>query len=253
MDIKARQNIEIAYWKNSSWEAPDVDPPQLLIYKMGEAAVLYDCLERYRPLFENSRTVLEIGAGQGWGSCLVKKLFPKLELITSDISQWAIASLSKWERIFQVKVNEALSCTSDQIPRADASVDLVFTFAAAHHFATHRQTLREIKRILRPGGSCLYFYEPVCPAYIYKLALWRVNRKRPEVPEDVLITKRILALAREEGLEARVDYYPQLKNRGPLETLYFWVLSKWPFLSKILPSTANFVFVKSGDDRLNKA
>ncbi len=244
MDIKARQDIEISYWKNSSWEAPDVDPPQLLIHKMGEAAVLYDCIEKYRPLFERSRNVLEIGAGQGWGSCLVKKMFPQLELATSDISQWAIASLAKWERIFQVKIIDSFSCTSDQIPKPNASMDLIFTFAAAHHFAVHRKTLREIKRILRPGGSCLYFYEPVCPAYIYKLAYWRVNRKRPEVPEDVLITKRILELAHEEGLEARVEYYPQLKNRGPLETLYFWLLGKVPLLSHVLPSTANFVFTK---------
>jgi len=244
MDISARQSIEIDFWKNSKDEAPEVDSPLVLIQKMTEAQVLYDCLRKYQPLFEASQSVLELGAGQGWASCLVKRLHPHLKVTTTDISEWAVASLPKWERIFQVKVDDSRACRSYAIPAADDSLDLVFAFAAAHHFAAHRKTLAEIRRVLKPGGKCLYLYEPVCPRFFYKAAVWRVNRKRPEVPEDVIVTDKLLAIAGETGFSPDFDYYPSTAARRPFEMLYYAAQAKLPLLSRMLPSTANFVFTK---------
>ena len=148
--------------------------------------------------------------------------------------------------IVRVRIDDSYSCTSYRVNESDASLDQIFCFAAAHHFLAHRRTLREISRVLKPGGKALYFYEPATPKYLYSMAYWRVNKKRPQVPEDVLITSELRKLAREIELDFHVDYYPSLIKRGPFETVYFFVLGRIPFLQRILPCTANFIFTKNG-------
>ncbi len=98
--------------------------------------------------------------------------------------------------------------------------------------------------MLTPEGSCFYFYEPSCLAYLHKVAHWRVNRKRPSVPEDVLRYKKIQALAYEAGLDCLLNFYPSLIHRGPLEGVYYGVLSKARILQRVLPCTINYHFKK---------
>ncbi len=94
--------------------------------------------------------------------------------------------------------------------------------------------------MLTPGGHCFYFYEPSCLAILHKIAHWRVNRKRPVVPEDVLIYKQIQALASEAGLDLSLSFYPSLIHRGAFETIYYSVLSKSSLLQRFLPCTINY-------------
>jgi SAM-dependent methyltransferase len=118
----------------------------------------------------------------------------------------------------------------------------VFAFASAHHFAAHRQTFQELHRVLGPAGQALYFYEPSCHPMFYRLARQRVNRKRPEVPEDVLVYPKLVRLAREAGFEAAVEFYPSVLTRAPGALLYYSVLARLPWLQRVLPCTANFRF-----------
>jgi ubiquinone/menaquinone biosynthesis C-methylase UbiE len=238
------QKCEIDFWKNSSIYNPESDSIHNIVNKMTEAPIFLDCLERYKKIFQQASTILELGAGQGWASCIVKKMYPEANLSVTDISEWAIASVYKWEHIFNTQVDQKISCKSYEIPTNDASIELVFTFAAGHHFVAHRRTLREIFRILKPGGHCLYLYEPSCVAALHKPARWRVNRKRPEVPEDVLMYRRIKKIAEQEGLTCSLHFYPSLLKRGPAETLYYMMLNKIPFLRRVLPCTINYLFSK---------
>jgi SAM-dependent methyltransferase len=244
MDIQKRQDIEIQFWKNSPSENPESDSPHNIVNKMGEAGVFLQCYEQYKDLFQKSGTILELGGGQGWSSCLIKKMQPQKQVYLSDISEYAVASAGKWERIFQTTIEKRFACRSYEIPLPDASVDLIYAFAAAHHFAMHRKTLSDILRVLKSGGSCVYLNEPVCPKILHRICFWRVNRKRPEVPEDVIVTRKLVGIAKELGLKVRVDYFPTMKNRGSIESLYFFVLGRFRLLNFFLPSTANFVFTK---------
>jgi hypothetical protein len=98
--------------------------------------------------------------------------------------------------------------------------------------------------VLAPRGHALYLYEPSCRPYLYSVAKWRVNRKRPEVPEDILVHDKIVAIARHVGLDCELDYYPSTRRREPLETLYYAVL-KWATpLQRMLPVTINYHFHK---------
>ena len=243
-DIEVKQKIEIEFWRDSKDESPQANSLHNIVNKVSDAAVFLDCLYRHQEKLATSGRVLELGGGQGWASCVYKKQFPNTHVTATDISEFAVQSLPKWERLFEVKVDNAYACMSYEINESDASLDQIFCFAAAHHFLAHKRTLNEISRVLKPGGKAFYFYEPATPKYLYSPAFWRVNRKRPEVPEDVLIVSELRALAEKTGLDLQVDYYPALIKRGAFETVYYFVLGRITFLQRILPCSANFIFTK---------
>ncbi len=243
-EIELKQKIEVEFWRDSQDESPESNSIYNIVEKVSDAGVFLDCLKRYPDQLAIRGRVLELGAGQGWASCVYKRQFPYVEMITTDISPFAIMSLPKWERLFDVKIENSYACKSYEINEDDDSLEQVFCFAAAHHFLAHRQTLRELSRVLKKGGKAFYFYEPATSAPLYSMAHWRVNRKRPEVPEDVLITSKLRSIAQEVGLDLQVDYYPSLMRRGTFETFYFYVLQRVPILQRALPCSANFIFTK---------
>jgi len=244
--LDRRQQVEIDFWRDSPIERPESDAVENIVMKATEAGVFLDVLRRYAALFARASDILELGGGQGWASCIVKKTYPGARVHTTDISPYAIASVPKWERVFDTKLDAMSACPSYQIPVEDSSLDLVFCFAAAHHFVAHRRTLSEMSRILRAGGAVLYMYEPSCGPLLYRFARSRVNRKRPEVPEDVLMFRRLQEIARSTGLTCSVEFFPSVRHRSPVPLLYYSVLRRVPPLQRLLPCTMNFLFSKQG-------
>ncbi|MDQ6745234.1 MAG: class I SAM-dependent methyltransferase [Actinomycetota bacterium] len=248
-EIARRRAIELELWRSSPSERPESNSLHNIVNKAQDAAILLDLIERFRGRFERAERILELGGGQGWASCVVKGLFPDAHVTTTDLSTDAVASVGKWERIFEVELDGAEACTSDYLPLGDESQDLVFCFSAAHHFVKHGRTLREMHRVLAPSGSGVYLHEPACSEYLYGAAVRRVNRKRPEVPEDVLRFKELARLAEAVGLHCEVDFYPTTARRGPAETAYYTLLGASGTLQRLLPCTANFVFTKGLPER----
>jgi len=243
-NIQDKQKIEIDFWRDSKDESPQSNSIDNIVNKASDAGVFLDCLHRHRGKLSASGRVLELGAGQGWASCVYKRLFPEAHVTATDISEFAVMSVPKWERLFEVKINNSYACKSYETKEDDDSIDQIFCYAAAHHFLAHRRTLRELQRILKRGGRAFYFYEPVTPRYLYSIAHWRVNRKRPQVPEDVLVTSELRRIAQSNRFDVQVDYYPSLIKRAPLETVYFFMLRRIGALQRLLPCTANFIFTK---------
>lgn len=241
-----RERVEIDYWATSPKESPDIDTVWNVVTKMTEAGVLVEKLDAFAGLFSSAATVLELGGGQLWASCIVKKRWPAARVIGTDIAPAAVASTARWERTFGVRLDGALACPSSAIPFPDGTFDLVFGYATAHHFARHLETLRELARVLRPGGHALYLHEPSCRPFLYSAAHRRVNRKRPEVPEDVLIPRRLVEAAQEAGLAVECHYAPTTTARGPKQTVYYEMLSRVRPLCRWLPCSIDVVFRKPG-------
>jgi SAM-dependent methyltransferase len=175
---------------------------------------------------------------------VVKRLFQRARVVTTDISADALASACKWEYLCQVQLDKISPALSYELAEENDSVDLIFCFSSAHHFGAHRRTLKEIARVLRPGGKCLYLYEPSRPRYLYPLAYRRVSRIRPSVAEDVLVHQKTQVSPPKVGLECRVQFYPSVRNRRLLALLYYSLLARLPGLRRLLPCTAKYEFTK---------
>jgi ubiquinone/menaquinone biosynthesis C-methylase UbiE len=206
-----------------------------ILNKMTDAQMFVHLFHVYRHHFTGR--ILELGAGQGWASCLVKRYEPEAHIIATDISPYAIASLPNWERVWGINIDRHYACKSYETREADASVDLVFCFASAHHFVEHEKTLAEVQRILKPTGTALYLFEPTANRFFYRFQRWRINRVRPAVPEDVIVPARFKRSAEACGLQARFDVFLDLPKRHPLMRLALL----FPLAKRFLPSAANIV------------
>jgi ubiquinone/menaquinone biosynthesis C-methylase UbiE len=243
--IKQAEEQENEYWKNSLYENPNNFSLENIANKSGNFRVFLEEISPYEGLFSQADTILEIGAGQGWSSCILKKKYKNKQFFCSDLSEYAIASVKYWEELFKVKLDKCIACKSYDIPLDNSSVDIIFCFGAFHHFRDYQNTLKEAYRILKPNGYCLFLYEPSCRKYIYQFAYKRVNKLRPEVPEDVLVYKEILNTAKEAGFyETKIKFRPILTNRKPFETIYYYIMGKINILQKILPCTGDFILKK---------
>ncbi|SOB80592.1 Methyltransferase domain-containing protein [Sphingomonas guangdongensis] len=239
-----RERLELHFWEQSSTEGAGTFSIDNLLNKMSEAPVFASELERFAGEFSRAKTVLELGGGQLWSSCLVKARYPDAEVIGSDISASGIASAPMWENIFRVKLDGSFACTSYAIPMDDQSCDVVYAFQAAHHFGDHARTLTEVSRILRPGGVLLYLGEPVCSRLTYPVALKRVNRIRPEVHEDLLILDDMEKLASANDMQLDRFARADIIHPTPKKAFYYAALDAAPILRRVLPSAMSLRFRK---------
>jgi ubiquinone/menaquinone biosynthesis C-methylase UbiE len=244
MNILEKEAIEIDYWKNSLTERPGKFTLENLINKIGDLEVFIECLKDLNLYILKDGDVLELGAGQGWASCAYKFLYPNVNITTTDISEYAISSLKYWEAVFHVHGIRSHHCKSYSTNLPNSSIDMIFCFAAAHHFIAHKRTLIEINRILRIGGRALYMFEPTTPRYFYRIAHWRVNRIRPEVPEDVLVISNLKKIALLAGFKIDVCFAPLLTKRKGFAAIYYKMMVWFPILKYLLPCSAHIIFEK---------
>ncbi len=244
VDLKNAEAIEDHFWRTSPHESPDSDSVDNILNKAAEARIFLEKLRAYSPYFSKAATILELGAGQCWASCLVKRFYPEADITATDLSEAATLSVKKWASIFGAQPDRVRACRAYETPFEDNSFQLIFAFAAAHHFRQYGRSMAEISRILAPGGVALFFHEPSCTEVMYKSAFAAVNKRHPNVPEDVLVRPRLAKLAKQNNLSIRFNLSPTLTNRVGLVTVYFYLLGKLPFLAELLPCSADIVIEK---------
>jgi len=110
--------------------------------------------------------ILEIGAGGAWLSAEVSKLPRVVEIITTDLSPKLLKESAP-------KVFEALKANTAKITRMPGDFhqldfpkdhfDFVVCSSVLHQASNMVQVLREVKRVLKPGGRLVAIREPVWP------------------------------------------------------------------------------------------
>jgi SAM-dependent methyltransferase len=97
------------------------------------------------------RDVLEIGVGQGTHAQL---LAPRCKSYTGiDLTSHAAEMTMQRLRLFNLP-GKVLQMDAEAMDFADCSFDFIWSWGVIHHSADTRQVLREMHRVLRPGGKC---------------------------------------------------------------------------------------------------
>ena len=104
--------------------------------------------------------ILEIGCGRGAGARLLHKRFRPRALYGMDID---IKMLRLARRYLRDDMENTYLCLGDaeSLPYKECSFDAVFGFGPLHHMLDWQRALREISRVLKPGGC--YFLEEFYP------------------------------------------------------------------------------------------
>lgn len=250
-DLPDPDRKEVRFWSgdprynrgSSLWENVKV--------KAGELRMFEELMPLLSPAPGSS--VLELGAGQGWASLMLKRHHPACHVHAGDVSTEALLGAEKWERLFETRLDGYWACQADHTPFADEQFDRVFTFAAFHHFAIGgraRTALAECLRVLKPDGRLVLLMEPCAPGWLYRWSKRRLDRIREvagvDIEEDVLVPGRMRRWARELGarLEVRFDTswsWREIRLPGVLRNA---AVRRLPALGWLAPMGAHFTFAK---------
>ena len=97
------------------------------------------------------KDVLEIGVGQGTHAQL---LAPRCKTFTGiDLTSQAAAMTSRRLELFNLP-GRVLQMDAEAMAFADGSFDYIWSWGVIHHSADTREVLKEMHRVLRPGGRC---------------------------------------------------------------------------------------------------
>jgi SAM-dependent methyltransferase len=112
---------------------------------------LYDAVARGAPIA--GRDVLEVGCGRGGGAAYVARALDPRRMVAVDLSARAVALCRRrfaHPRLW-FEVGDA-----EQLPFGDATFDVVLNVESSHCYGHFDRFLREVRRVLRPGGHFLY-------------------------------------------------------------------------------------------------
>ncbi len=131
------------------WLLPFYDP---LVRLLGIASARRQLIEQ--AALEPGHRVLDLGCGTGSLVALLGRLHPDVEITGLDPDPKALArARRKLDRAgLGVALDEGFA---DDLPYADASFDRVLSSFVFHHLPSEAkpQALREVRRVLRPGGA----------------------------------------------------------------------------------------------------
>ncbi len=106
--------------------------------------------------------ILEIGCGRGAGARMIRREYAPRRIDAIDIDPDMIRRAERHPGAAGDDSIHFQVADAQHLPFADRSMDAVFNFGIIHHLEDWRQGIREIARVLKPGG--LFFFEEIFPA-----------------------------------------------------------------------------------------
>ena len=118
-------------------------------------------MRKRRPLAPGS-VVLEVGCGRGAGAAILWKEFQPALLLAMDLDLQMIHRAGSYLPEEERKKISFHVADVLRIPARTGSLDAVFGFGVLHHVPDWQTALREITRVLKPGG--VYYLEELYPS-----------------------------------------------------------------------------------------
>lgn len=104
---------------------------------------------------ENAKTLLDMGAGSGKFSILLKRRFPHLEITSVDLSPDNIETITHNAHMAQVTITPHQASVTD-LPFENDQFDLVLCVYMLQHTDAPAQGFAESTRVLKNGGTAFY-------------------------------------------------------------------------------------------------
>ncbi len=118
----------------------------------------------YKELIKKKITLspyLEIGSGYGQAALLIENKFG-FEGFASDLAIAPLSYIPKTAKTLKFnKIPKRIVIDAENIPFPDNSFPFVFCYQTLHHFPDPEKVIKEIHRVLTPGGVFFFSEEPV--------------------------------------------------------------------------------------------
>lgn len=123
--------------------------------------------------------VLEVGCGRGVGTEIILERFAAGEVVAFDLDPDMVALARR--RLRRFPANRVTVTVGDvtTIAAPAAAFDAVFDFGIIHHVPNWPDAVREVARVLRPGGR--FFFEEVTRQALQR---WAFRRFLQHPPDD---------------------------------------------------------------------
>ncbi|MEU8827013.1 class I SAM-dependent methyltransferase [Streptomyces sp. NPDC048636] len=180
------------------------------------------------------RRILDVGSGPGVVSCLFAEVFPEAEVVAVDGTPELLERTR--ERAARLGLADRLTTRHAELPGDFGTLgeaDLIWSSKTVHHLGDQRGAVRELARLVRPGGvlalaegglplRCLPrdagLGRPGLLARLEALDGERFNEMRAALPETVDTVEDWSAMLTEAGLEAAASRTFLLDLPAPLDT-----------------------------------
>lgn len=100
----------------------------------------------------NIDLALEIGCGNGYGTKIIKKHFNPKAMIAIDLDEKMIEIAKKRNKEPSIRFR-VMDASGLDLP--DNHFDAIFDFGIIHHIPNWRDSLKELKRVLKPNGEVI--------------------------------------------------------------------------------------------------
>lgn len=100
--------------------------------------------------FASFDTALEIGCGYGNGINVIRQHFGANNVTAIDVDDEMVSATRA--RFPDAKWLKVQSADASQLPFDTDDFDIVFNFAVFHHIPDWQKALKEVNRVLKPGG-----------------------------------------------------------------------------------------------------
>lgn len=140
----------------------------------------------YRPFAAElaGKRVLEVGCGSGCGTTIIKKYFKGIELTATDLDPRLLAKARAKLNDQSIAFELADACRLDY---SDDAYDAIFEFGVIHHIADWRTCLRELRRVVKPGGRIFFVDSPI---ETFRTFLGRIVRTYTLHPYDEMFSEQ---------------------------------------------------------------
>ena len=107
---------------------------------------------------------LEIGCGCGAGARIIYATFAPSRIDALDIDPEMLNAARRKQAAWGFRQLRLIAGDAQHLPYQEQTFDAVFNYGIVHHLEDWQQGLREVSRVLKPGG-CFYFEEIFPPLY----------------------------------------------------------------------------------------